>query len=297
MRLQVVWLMVGTLIIGAAPAWAAKKKPAAPAKADAASEAKADAATAQAPAPPQGVTLDPAVLKAIEELAAKDPSFALRAYSLAAEGYRSQNQPDRALAIYESTAKAFPDDEDVLTRLAGLYQQQGRYEAVRPLADRLAGLRPENVYYHQLAAGARSATGDAAGGTAVWKAAVAARPDDAEFRFHYAQALHQQKKTEEALQQFEAVVQRAPGNLSYAEYLAEVYASVNRLDEAIAHYETLLGKAPDEARKTSYASRLEQLKGQKSPSAPAAAVTPAGPATPPPTPAEQPAAPAKKKRR
>lgn len=252
MRLQVVWLMVGMLIIGAAPAWAAKKKPApkeaAPAKSEAKPEAKADAATAKAPVPPQGVKLDPAVLKAIEELAATDPSFALRAYSLAAEGYRSQNQPDRALAIYESAARVFPDDEDVLTRLAGLSQQQGRYEAVMALADRLAVLRPENVYYHQLAAGARFATGDAAGGTAVWETAVAARPDDAEFRFHYAQALQRQKRT-------------------------------------------------DEARKTSYASRLGQLKGQKSQSAPAAAVTPASPATPPPAPAEHPAAPAKKKRR
>jgi len=233
---RLIWLIVGIFFVCGRPAWAANeaaKKP---------QGAVEKAAKEVKPEPEaQGVKIDSSVIQAIEALSVKDPAIALRLYYMAAEGYQAQNQPERAIAIYESALKTFPKQEDdVLNRLIGLYQVQAKYDEVIKTANSLAKRHPDNTYYQQTIANANFSKGDKDAGIAVWKAVIAVHQDDANLHIQYAQVLQAQGKPDEAIEQFKAAVALKPLELGFVQQLGQAYINNKKLDEAKQVYEKLI---------------------------------------------------------
>jgi len=235
-RTRVMWLVVGSLVVGGTPACGPKQEQ--PGEAE-------RARSGSNVAGPKTVKIDPMVIRAIEALAAEDPTIALRVYSMAAESYQAKNQPDRALAIYEAAANAFPQQEDALNKLLGFYQQQGQHEQLIKVAEQLAKLRPETSYYSQLIANAHFLKGDTAAGLAAWQALIEAHPDDPALQVQFALTLQGQGRHDEALQHFETAAQLTPEDVGLQQQLGQAYMAAQQWDQARRLYEPLFATSQE----------------------------------------------------
>ena len=90
-----------------------------------------------------------------------------------------------------------PNNSAALNNLAWILQQQGDYEKSRPLADRAYALAPSPQAADTLG-WALVKTGKAADALALLRQAAAGQPRDPTVQYHYAVALKQAGKTEEA---------------------------------------------------------------------------------------------------
>ena len=187
--------------------------------------------------------LAPAVVSALQELSQNDPQVAVRIYYLAAEAYQAQNQPAKALEIYEAAGRDFPQNEDVLNRLLRTYQQMGKTDELPAIAARLAALRPDNPNYIQMLATARFTKGDLAGGLAAWALAVSSHPNDANMHLRYAQALQSHGKGPEAIGEYESAAKLRPDDMDVEHQLAQAYLGERKLDEAKSAYERILASS------------------------------------------------------
>lgn len=148
--------------------------------------------------------------------------------------YRFENQHDEAEKVLRGILKVEPDNAPALEQLSQLLIDEGRPQEATELLTRAAGEYASPDVY-DLLGDAYLQSKDYARAEQAYRKAVEDDPDDPGHRHGLAQALMQQDKYTEALEQFKRLTALEPG--SWENYLraAQLYQRLNQLDQAEAN--------------------------------------------------------------
>ena len=145
--------------------------------------------------------------------------------------YRFQNQHDEAEKVLRGILKVEPDNGAALEQLSQLLIDEGRTQEATELLTRAAGEYASPDVY-DLLGDAYLKSKDFAKAEDAYRKAIENDPDDPGHRHGLAQALMEQDKFTEALEQFKRLTALEPG--SWENYLraAQIYERLNQYDQA-----------------------------------------------------------------
>jgi len=91
-----------------------------------------------------------AILQEISAFIDKAPNTIRPIIFSIADEYARANKIDEAIALYEKALKILPSSEDLLGRLANLYNRKKDYLKSADIYKKMIELKPENIWYYNV---------------------------------------------------------------------------------------------------------------------------------------------------
>jgi len=157
-----------------------------------------------------------------------------RGYVLLGSSYDRTGHPEKTLSVYQLGVRLFPEDEDLLSRLAVLLHQAGLEEQSQPLFERLVRLEPKSAYGHLGLAQIDRALGFLDRSAEHYERALEALPGRGDLWREYGEDLWEARDYPTAELAMRRALALLPGDQDSLLDLALILHSLGRTDEAVA---------------------------------------------------------------
>jgi tetratricopeptide (TPR) repeat protein len=187
-----------------------------------------------------------AILDEISIYSDKDPAILTGVIFSMADAYQRENKIDEAIALYEKALNIFPNDENILNRVANLYTQKTNYDKAIAVYKKLTDLKPENMWYFQMLSNSFNTAGKKEDAAGVWEGLVAKKGDDANVVTQAANFYSNSNDMEKAIVLAEKAVKLDANNVGYMQNLASFYNRAEKFDRAEETYKKIISMAKDQ---------------------------------------------------
>jgi protein O-mannosyl-transferase len=160
--------------------------------------------------------------------------------------FSRQDNLKEAARHYEAALAAEPNYAEAHNNLGAVLLRQGRFEEALAHYSTAVRLKPESMYYFNLANACVDA-GKPAEAAANYQQALRLDPKSSQAHHNLGLALQAQGQAEAAMKEFQAALQLQPDFESAEHNLANRLADAGRLEEAMAHYQAALRLDPQHA--------------------------------------------------
>lgn len=140
--------------------------------------------------------------------------------------YLNDNQPDRALFIYQRLLEKTPDDVDLLMAVSGLHFDQKHYDQAATTLERVLRLEPNHRDALLRLARTYDAWGEAEKAEKTYEAGVRAFPHDSDLIFSYAVHRYRRGQYQQAIQLFQQVLDLEPDHFEAVTNIGNAYLSL-----------------------------------------------------------------------
>ena len=189
-----------------------------------------------------------AILDELSKLADKNPDILRNSIYSIADEYSRENKVDESIAVFEKALKIFPDNEDFLNRLGGLYSQKQDYAKAAEVYKILTEVNPQNAWYFTALSDAYRNTGDGDKAATVWEVATKGS-DNPELLIQAANFYSNQGDTDKAIATMKKAVELRPENIDYKRNMESFYIRSEKFDEAEKICNELLAVAQNQWEK------------------------------------------------
>lgn len=185
-----------------------------------------------------------AVIDEISAFLDSNPTAFSQAVFILADAYSRDNKMDQAIALYEKARNVITGNEDILNRLANLYNQKQNYEKAADAYKELSGLKPDNISYVQMLSYAYKNAGQKDKAVLAWENLMKGSKN-AEVFIQAAHFYSGENETDKAVAVMKKATELAPDNLNYLQTLEGFYMRAEKLSEAEALCNKILATAKD----------------------------------------------------
>lgn len=156
---------------------------------------------------------------------------------------------DALIADFTDLLARFPGNDSLRLALAHLYQQNNQHEDAYAIVSRLADELNDNPEVVLMEVQLLDAMGEAGEGRERLAEALDTHPDHKQLRFQYGRKLIEERRFEDAREQFALLVEQDPSDHDVVYSLALLSLEMSQLDEARSYLERLVanGKRVDDA--------------------------------------------------
>ena len=172
----------------------------------------------------------------LEELGAfvdKNPAILRSTIFAMADAYTRDNKADSAIALYEKASKILPSDEEILSRLGGMYNQKADYLKAAEIYAKLASLKPDNVWYSNMLSEAYINAKQNDKAIAVWEDLMK-KSSNADVFQQAANFYSRNNDMEKAIAAIKKAAELKPENSGYLQNLESFYVRAEKFSEAEA---------------------------------------------------------------
>ncbi len=160
--------------------------------------------------------------------------------ALLAGVFGEMGRNEEAIARYLKGLEYAPTSVPLRTSLIELLSDIGRYDDAIPHAERLVKDHPAAIEHHRTLGELYFYAGDDKKAKAAMRAILQDRTDDPKRRLRLAELLRQFDYITEAVAEYRAAIELAPGNNDYLEALGEYFAALARPDDALATFRRMV---------------------------------------------------------
>lgn len=182
-------------------------------------------------------------IKQFEQILARDPKD-ISSYLILSQLYRAAGESSKAEAILKKAIALQPDSPDANSNLALLYADLGDYRAAIDLLKKVATDKADPQIWSTLAY-AYEQTQNYKNAAAAYDKALERDPDNVSFRKGLGQNLLLSKQYEQALAQFQALVDANPRDVESYLRMSQAYRVQHKFEQAQQSLTKALELAPD----------------------------------------------------
>jgi len=172
-----------------------------------------------------------AIMEELSEFIDKNPDILRTVVYSIADEYSRENKVDESIAVVEEALKIFPDNEDFLNRLGGLYNQKQDYVKAAEVYKKLTEVNPQNTWYFNALSDAYRNTGDGDKAASVWEAVIKGS-DNPDIFIQAANFYSNQGDMDKAIAAVRKAVELRPEDIDYKRNLESFYMRSEKFDEA-----------------------------------------------------------------
>lgn len=185
-----------------------------------------------------------AILQEISAFIDKSPDIIRPVIFSIADEYVNTNKVDEAIALYDKALKILPDSEDLLGRLANLYNRKADYLKSADIYKKMTELKPENTWYFNMLSDAyrNAKLDDKAAG--VWEELMK-KSNNPDIFIQAANFYNSQNNTDKAILAVKKAIELKPDNMSYLQALEPYYVRLEKFSDAEAVCNKVLAGAKD----------------------------------------------------
>lgn len=197
------------------------------------------------PAPAAEKTDKDAIMQELAAAIDKNPEILRSVIFSIADNYQRDNKIDQAIALYEKALAILENKEDILSRLAGLYNQKADYAKSAEVYKKLTELKPDNTWYFNMLSDAyiNAKQNDKAAELWVELLKKSANP---EIFMQGANFYSRENDMEKAILAAKKAVELKPDNVGYQQNLESYYMRAEKFSDAEAICAKILSSSKDQ---------------------------------------------------
>lgn len=172
-----------------------------------------------------------ALLDEVNSFIDKKPDILRNIIFSMADEYASQRKEDEAIALYEKAINVLPDSEDLLNRLANLYNNKLNYLKAAEVYEKITKISPDKIWYYQMLSNAYKSAGQKDKAGLVWED-LTKSSKNAEVFMQAANFYSEENDSDKAINAIKKAIDLAPDNISYLQALEGYYMRADKFSEA-----------------------------------------------------------------
>lgn len=185
-----------------------------------------------------------AILQEISAFIDKAPDTIRPVIFSIADEYVSTNKVDEAIALYEKALKILPSSEDLLGRLANLYNRKEDYLRSADIYKKMIELKPENIWYYNVLSDTYKNAKLDDKAVALWEDLMK-KSNNPDIFMQAANFYNNQNNTDKAVLAVKKAIELKPDNTAYQQTLESYYVKLEKFSDAEAICNKILTSAKD----------------------------------------------------
>ncbi|OIO33209.1 MAG: hypothetical protein AUJ70_03630 [Candidatus Omnitrophica bacterium CG1_02_40_15] len=185
-----------------------------------------------------------AILQEISAFIDKSPDAIRPIIFSIADEYVNNNKIDEAIALYEKASKILPTSEDLLSRLANLYNRKADYSKSTDIYKKMIELKPDNIWYYNVLSDTYKNAKLDDKAAALWEDLMK-KSNNPDIFIQAANFYNNQNNTDSAVLAVKKAIELKPDNASYQQTLESYYVKLEKFSDAEAICDKILASAKD----------------------------------------------------
>ncbi|HAZ10658.1 MAG: hypothetical protein A2047_04190 [Omnitrophica bacterium GWA2_41_15] len=185
-----------------------------------------------------------AILQEISAFIDKAPNTIRPIIFSIADEYARANKIDEAIALYEKALKILPSSEDLLGRLANLYNRKKDYLKSADIYKKMIELKPENIWYYNVLSDTYKSAKLDDKAAALWEDLMK-KSNNPDIFMQAANFYKNQNNTDKAVLAVKKAIELKPDNTAYQQALESYYVKLEKFSDAEAICNKILTGSKD----------------------------------------------------
>nr|MBU1327740.1 tetratricopeptide repeat protein [Candidatus Omnitrophota bacterium] len=185
-----------------------------------------------------------AILQEIGAFIDKAPNAIRPVIFSIADEYVRVNKIDEAIALYEKALKILPSNEDLLGRLASLYNRKEDYLKSADIYKKMIELKPENIWYYNVLSDTYKNAKLDDKAIALWEDLMK-KSNNPDIFVQAANFYNNRNNTEGAVLAVKKAIELKPDNAAYQQTLESYYIKLEKFSDAEAICNKILTSTKD----------------------------------------------------